>query len=208
MQEFLPLFPLNLVAFPGEPLNLHIFEPRYRQLIDDCMKTDGRFGIPAYVNEQLDWGTEMRVIEISKEYEDGPKDIKTIAQRVFRVQTFENPWADKLYSGGIVAYESYVDDADPILQTEIIELLKELYKLVNIEGQVIEIGTKMYELSHKIGLSKEQEYDFLKLNTELQRQQFVFEHVKALIPTLINIQIAKERIKLNGHFKTLDPLDF
>jgi Lon protease-like protein len=208
MQEFLPLFPLNLVAFPGEPLNLHIFEPRYRQLIDDCMKTDGRFGIPAYVNEQLDWGTEMRVIEISKEYEDGRKDIKTIAQRVFRVQTFENPWADKLYSGGIVAYESYVDDADPILQTEIIELLKELYKLVNIEGQVIEIGTKMYELSHKIGLSKEQEYDFLKLNTELQRQQFVFEHVKALIPTLINIQIAKERIKLNGHFKTLDPLDF
>lgn len=41
----LPLFPLSVVLFPGTPLPLHIFEPRYRQLLADCLSSDRRFGI-------------------------------------------------------------------------------------------------------------------------------------------------------------------
>jgi len=45
MPSRLPVFPLAVVLFPGTPLPLHIFEPRYRQLLADCLASDRRFGI-------------------------------------------------------------------------------------------------------------------------------------------------------------------
>ncbi|MEO1628994.1 MAG: LON peptidase substrate-binding domain-containing protein, partial [Bacteroidota bacterium] len=46
-----PLFPLKLVVYPGEQLNLHIFEPRYKQLIRECEQNKVTFGIPAFIND-------------------------------------------------------------------------------------------------------------------------------------------------------------
>jgi ATP-dependent Lon protease len=50
MPRLLPLFPLNLVVFPHEKLNLHIFEPRYRQLVRDCLEQNLTFGIPPFLD--------------------------------------------------------------------------------------------------------------------------------------------------------------
>ena len=86
MPKFLPVFPLSLVAFPGERLNLHIFEPRYKQLIQDCQDEGKTFGIPAYIDDHLnEFGTEMELTSIEKVYEDGSMDIKTRGVQVFRV---------------------------------------------------------------------------------------------------------------------------
>ena len=64
MTDFLPLFPLKLVAFPGEELNLHIFEPRYKQLIRECEQNGTTFGIPTFLdNKVLDFGTEIELIK-------------------------------------------------------------------------------------------------------------------------------------------------
>ena len=52
MARFLPLFPLNIVVFPGEKLNLHIFEPRYKKLILDCLANDGLSGIAIRASKQ------------------------------------------------------------------------------------------------------------------------------------------------------------
>ena len=56
-----PLFPLNIVAFPGEDLKLHIFEPRYIQLVNDAIADSGKFGIPSYVTKKIDFGTEVEI---------------------------------------------------------------------------------------------------------------------------------------------------
>ena len=61
MSSILPLFPLNLVVFPEEELNLHIFEPRYKELVNDCMSKEVNFGIPSYVNKKLELVTEMEI---------------------------------------------------------------------------------------------------------------------------------------------------
>ena len=62
MIDFLPLFPLKLVAFPGEQLNLHIFEPRYKQLFRECEENQITFGIPAFIdNKIMDIGTELKL---------------------------------------------------------------------------------------------------------------------------------------------------
>lgn len=90
MESFLPFFPLNLVAYPTENLNLHIFEPRYRQLINECLNEQKTFGIPAFINNKLPgYGTEMQIISLSKNYEDGRMDIKTKGLKVFRMLNFK-----------------------------------------------------------------------------------------------------------------------
>ena len=71
MTNFIPIFPLNLVVYPGEKLNLHIFEPRYKQLIRECHANGKPFGIPAVLDNQVkEMGTLVQIREIVKEYEN------------------------------------------------------------------------------------------------------------------------------------------
>ena len=82
MTNFIPIFPLGIVVYPGEQLNLHIFEPRYKQLINESYETKKPFGIPAVVNEKInDMGTLVQVKEISQVYEDVKWILK---QKVYR----------------------------------------------------------------------------------------------------------------------------
>ena len=76
MTQFLPIFPLNIVVFPQEGLNLHIFEPRYIQLINDCIRTQKPFGIPTMMNGQVqERGALMHVTEQSQGLDaDGQMD--------------------------------------------------------------------------------------------------------------------------------------
>ncbi|HNJ28652.1 MAG TPA: LON peptidase substrate-binding domain-containing protein, partial [Ferruginibacter sp.] len=85
MTNFIPIFPLGIVVYPGEQLNLHIFEPRYRQLISECQAGGKPFGIPSVINDRIcEMGTLVRIREISEVYEDGKMDIKTEGLQVFR----------------------------------------------------------------------------------------------------------------------------
>lgn len=70
MINFIPIFPLNIVVYPGEQLNLHIFEPRYKQLIRECVLEKKPFGIPTVIDHKLEeYGTRVFVTEIVKEYD-------------------------------------------------------------------------------------------------------------------------------------------
>ena len=76
--RFMPMFPLQLVVFPGEHLNLHIFEPRYKQLILECEKEKKTFGVPSFIEgKMMEIGTEMRLIAVEKKYENGEMDVRT-----------------------------------------------------------------------------------------------------------------------------------
>ena len=86
MTNFIPIFPLNIVVYPGENLNLHIFEPQYKQLINECKETNKPFGIPVVIeNKVQEFGTLLEIVEVSKEYESGEMDIKTKGIKVFRM---------------------------------------------------------------------------------------------------------------------------
>lgn len=89
----LPLFPLHLVLFPGRPLPLHVFEPRYRALVDDCMAGDRRFGVVAIKAGQAEGdcaeifevGTVTRIESVTP-LPDGRSDIVTRGVQRFRVE--------------------------------------------------------------------------------------------------------------------------
>jgi Lon protease-like protein len=67
MTNFIPIFPLNVVVYPGEILNLHIFEPRYKELIKECFNNKKPFGIPAVISGNVsEFGTLASIMEIVK----------------------------------------------------------------------------------------------------------------------------------------------
>ncbi len=209
LEKELPLFPLNLVAYPGEELNLHIFEPRYRQLITECVNTNTTFGVPSYVLSKIEYGTEVKIVKLDKTYEDGRMDVRTVGLGIFKVIDFVSPWPGKLYSGGTVEMIDTVHDGDIILQEELFKLANDLFEWLGMEGLVKFDQKKLtYAIAHKIGLSKEQEYELLKTSSEKRRQEFLINYLKLTIPIVKQMEQAKERIRLNGHFKHLDPLSF
>lgn len=204
----LPLFPLNIVAFPGEAVNLHIFEPRYRQLIADCMRDGSTFGIPSHVLNTIEIGTEVKIVEISKEYSDGRMDIKTQGLGAFKVEEFHNPWKDRLYAGGTVTLLEEENDKDLTQLVLFKELVAELFgwlKEVNIDVSQIQ---SVFDIGHKIGLKLEEEYMLLDMRKESERLRFGISHLQKLMPSLERAQNAQDRIKQNGHFKHLNPLKF
>ncbi len=209
--EKLPLFPLNLVVFPQEKLNLHIFEPRYRQLVGDCLQADTTFGIPAYVDGKVqEFGTEVYIKDVINKYDDGRLDIVTRGMRILKMHTFENPLGAKLYAGGEVSFiEEPEDDASNADKILMIETAARLFELLNVQVPLsVEEDFLSWKVGHKIGLSLSQEYYLLALTSEKQRIKFINEHMSRSIPIIREAERTRERIKMNGHFKHMDPLDF
>jgi len=210
MAQKLPLFPLNLVVFPGESLSLHIFEPRYRQLIHDCQEDDLSFGIPTYLDKKVgQYGTEVSLVEIVNAYSDGRMDIRAKGQRVFKVLDFENPMEGKLYAGGEVEFMETEDDANASEKILLVEKARELYDILNVEVTLTyEMSFISYKVAHKIGLSMQQEYSLLQLTKESERIRFILDHLTRSIPILREAENTKRKVQMNGHFRNFDPLNF
>jgi len=209
--RLLPLFPLNLVAFPGEKLNLHIFEPRYRQLVRDCLTDNLTFGIPPYLDDAVqELGTEMRLLSVEKTHADGALDIRTEAVGVFRVRRFLRQVPGKLYAGGQVEAVEQDEVADPVLQRVIAGQVRQLYEALGLRKLLLEFNPdfKIFDVAHHIGLSTEQEYQLLATTAEQERQEMVREHLERLLPAVLETERLKERVRQNGHFKNLEPPQF
>ena len=210
MTNLIPIFPLSIVVYPGEQLNLHIFEPRYRQLIDECFAAKKPFGIPAVIDDKInEMGTLVQVKEVSQVYNDGKMDIKTEGLQVFRMLEIINELPDKLYSGAIVNYPDNNEKGNRILMNGIVKGIKELHKLLNIEKKFVKPDEELwsYDVAHHAGMSLQEEYELLELLQELQRQEYLKRHLTKVIPVLAEMEILKEKVKLNGHFKNLKGLD-
>ena len=210
MTNFIPIFPLGIVIYPGEQLNLHIFEPRYKQLVNESFTTKKPFGIPAVINDKInEMGTLVQVTEISQVYDDGKMDIKTEGLQVFRMLEMINELPDKLYSGAIVNYPDNVEKGNRKLMNGIVKGIKELHKLLKIEKQFLKPDEELwsYDVAHHAGMSLTEEYELLGLLHETQRQEYLKRHLTKVIPVLAEMEMLKEKVKLNGHFKNLKGLD-
>jgi len=211
MTDFLPLFPLGLVAYPGEKLNLHIFEPRYKQLIREVEHNKTTFGIPAFIEKEImPIGTELRLLSIDKKNDDGSMDIRTLGVGVFRTEEFYSIAPGKLYPGADIKRLTYEDDSDLIINEKILTKVEELFDLLKMNKKTPKSPSmfRIFDIAHYIGLSIDQEYALLTIPSELERQQFVIQHLEKLIPMVTNMEDSKKRAKLNGHFKNVQPPKF
>jgi Lon protease-like protein len=211
MSRFLPLFPLNIVVFPGEKLNLHIFEPRYREMIKECQEQDTTFGIPVYLDKGIgDYGTEIKILSVEKKYLGGEMDIKTKGLKIFKIKEFQRHVPGKLYSGGLVEPVETVQDDDPVQRQKIIGLLKQLYGALGVQNLMLNLpeNFQSYDVAHHLGFSTEQEYTLLQCFKESERQELILDHLTRILPVVLETEKLKERVKQNGHFKHLPPPNF
>lgn len=209
MTNFIPVFPLSIVVYPGEELNLHIFEPRYKQLITECHAAKKPFGIPTVIqNKMQEYGSLVEIIELTKTYENGELDIKTKGDKVFRILEIIKDVPDKLYSGAIVSYPDNFKKGIPELIKTILASTRELHQLLKVDKDFKkpEQEINAYDLAHHVGLSLEEEYQLLMLTDERQRQEYLKRHLTKVIPMLTDMELLKEKIKLNGHYKNLGGL--
>ena len=211
MTNFIPIFPLSIVVYPGEKLNLHIFEPRYRQLINECVETGKPFGIPTVINKEVcESGTLLKVIERSKIYEDGKMDVRTEGLSVFKILELVKDIPDKLYSGAIVNYPENMMKSNSVLLKRVIRGMLAIHEKLGISKPFEKEENELtsYDLAHHVGLPIEEEYRLLQILDELQRLEFLKQHVEKLIPVMEEMENLRRRIRQNGHFRNLEGFKF
>lgn len=205
----LPLFPLQSIFFPGETVPLHVFEERYKQLINDCREEAITFGIPVFINNKMEYGVEVQLVEVVSTYETGEMDVVCVARQVFKLLAFDNVMEGKLYAGGIVKLMEYDYEATDEKKQVIINGIRQLYTIMDVPYTEINVKEfNSFTLAHKIGLSFEQEYQLLQIPSENDRLNFISLHLTSTITVLSQVERTKKIIELNGHFKNFDPLDF
>lgn len=211
MTNFIPIFPLGIVVYPGENLHLHIFEPRYKQLISECHTVKKPFGIPTVIaNKMQEYGTIAEITELTKVYENGEMDIKTKGLKIFRILEVIKEVPDKLYHGAIVTYPDNYERGIPDVMCKVMNNIRELHQLLKVSREFKKPDEEIlsYDVAHHIGLSLAEEYELLALPDERQRQEYLRRHLAKAIPMVSGMEQLKEKIKLNGHFKNLSGFEW
>jgi Lon protease-like protein len=198
----IPLFPLNVVLLPGADLPLHIFEPRYLEMVERCLKEKSEFGVLLALPKGVARvGCTAEIIEIAKRHEDETMDILTVGRERFRVIDFfeENPLAE-----GQVDYLEDRDTAvNPSMRRELLELYETCHTLIFEDYPKNTGSDESTQLSFVIAgtlpmdlLLKQQ---ILELRSELDRQERLVGYLREWAPHLQKTGVLRQRAGGNGH---------
>ncbi len=201
-------FPLNLVCFPGETQNLHIFEPRYRSLIQDCRDRGISFILVPFIDgKSFHLGTEMHLDHIEKEYPDGKFDVRVKAVGLVKISRLTQRMGDKTYPGVKATPLSWNMETDYEKCEILMGLIKELYATLNISNTKVPEAhdLRVHQVVHKLGLSISEELELISLANEVERLDYLIKHLTSFIPTIKRAEKLKVMAALNGHFKNINP---
>jgi len=156
------------------------------------------------------YGTEIEILGIENRYANGEMDIRTRGLQIFKVLQFDRMAPGRLYAGGQVEEVETKDDEDIITKFKIKEHIKQLYEALGIGKLYLDLpeNFKSYDIAHQLGLTTEQEYALLQLQSESDRQEVILQHLQQVLPIVLETERLKDRVKLNGHFKNLTPPNF
>jgi Lon protease-like protein len=207
----LPLFPLQLVVFPNEKVNLHIFEPRYKKLIRHCEENGVNFGITPHINGKVrDVGTELELLSIYNLEIDGSCDIELLGKRVFHVVDFIYPDNQDEYLKGKIELLPIIPTSELHFQTILLSKLNQLFDLLEIKKKLPGNPETLisFDFAHYVGLSIHQELELIQIPVENERLKYLIKHLDIFIPHVLEVNNIKERAILNGHIKYLKPPKF
>jgi ATP-dependent Lon protease len=208
MMEGLPLFPLGLVLYPEEELPLHIFEPRYRDMVAYCLENDTPFGIVLFQDgEMADVGCTARIDRIVLAHEDGRKDI--LVTGVDRIRILNVNEDASYYTADVEILADEPKDPDSKLRERVIA---QHIKLLELAGRMPAPTSYMdrkflsFFIAHNAGLTVEQKQDILQLPGEADRLEYLAGHLEKFIPMVEEVEGIRMKVLSNGHFKDF-PID-
>jgi ATP-dependent Lon protease len=200
--ERIPLFPLNVVLFPGEQLPLHIFEQRYRRMVRECLDAMTPFGLLLALPDGIvRVGCTAEILEIIKRYEDGRMAIITVGRDPFRiVRLFDQ---EPLLAGQI----DYLDDSDssiePALQKRLIELYETCHTLLfadlprNLESCPLDVLS--YAVASALPMDLLWKQQILELRSEAEREERLVAYLRDWAPHLQKAETLRHHAGGNGH---------
>jgi hypothetical protein len=180
MQE-IALFPLNIFLLPGDYTQLHIFEERYKQLVNHCLTKQVGFGIPfsSKLNTQ-NLGCLVEVVEVVKEHPGGELDIIIKATGVFRLEQFFYQIDNQLYPGGrITNYNLNTEaEADTVLEKRFKD---HLIKYAIYKSELLsKKGLGVYEIANALQMNDEERIDLVQLQSNEEVQGYLLNYIRYL----------------------------
>lgn len=187
------MFPLSIFPLPGELVPLHIFEPRYRQLLEEAEKRDMPFGI--YFNHTSNTGklgSLVKLESVIKRYPGGESDIIVKCLDLFSMETLFRTYKDKLYPGGEVSFWNVNPDTNASMKLSItygtyLGLLK-----INNPSK----GFSLYQVANELGLDFDDRLKFVHLDDE-KKDFFLLSRLKFQMRLLNEASKAKDVFHLN-----------
>ena len=205
--ERIPLFPLNVVLLPGADLPLHIFEPRYRQMVSRCLDDKTEFGMLLSLPKGIvRVGCTAEITEVINRYEDGRMDILAVGRAPFRILELLHTEAlseESLLEGQV----DYLDDreraVEPRVRRELVQLYEVCHTIVygdyprKIQGDVPEDFSYMVAGTLPMDLMWKQQV--LELRSEADREERLVTYLREWAPHLQKAEALRQRADGNGH---------
>lgn len=205
--ERIPLFPLNVVLLPGANLPLHIFEPRYRQMVQQCVEDQTEFGMLLSLPKGVvRVGCTAEIADVAKRYDDGRMDILTVGRAPFRIVELVNAEAfgdDILLEGAV----DYLDDRDrplhPGIQRELVNLYEVCHTIVygdypkNVQGQAPQ--ELSYVVASNLPMDLMWKQQVLESRSEADRQERLVTYLREWAPHLQKIEMLRQNAGGNAH---------
>ncbi len=196
------LFPLEVVLFPGMPLPLHIFEPRYKQMVSHCLQIRAEFGVNLAKPEGFATvGCTAEIVKVVKKYADGRMDILTAGQTPYRVlEVFE----DQPYLQADVEYiEEDLEPPATKIPERLVTLYEQCHKLIfGRPPQLPDPGSGVpvtFQIASALPLDLDYKQELLETRMEIERQNSLLERMDRWLPELTRLNHMRRKAGGNGH---------
>jgi hypothetical protein len=196
--SFIPLFPLGGFPFPGEKMELFIFEPKYKQLLRECYISNDYFGLTFNFPDEPNggFGVLVKVNEIIKENEDGTFYVEIEGVKPFKVKSFQEFFPGKLYSGGEVEFFDLKWETNNSTLFFWYQLFRG-YNQEKREGIKKSKKLSLFEIARVLSLTYKEKALFLGLPTQSQKELFLMNKFKILQAIKKQAALVKNKFYLN-----------
>jgi len=190
------LFPLRIFLFTGEQTTLHIFEPRYLQLVNECLSSGEYFGIPYQGKTTLsELGSLVKVVQILKKYDSGELDILVECKSNFKIHHFQNKNEHKLYPiGSLSKIKKSIFNPSEELEKYASEYLAHL--LDNSKESKSDELVSLNNLVNLVNLSDEDKIKFIGFS-EMKKNEFLIKKFKFMMILLSQEKMVDQNFYLN-----------
>ena len=198
MQE-LGLFPLPLVLVPTERLPLHIFEPRYKELINECLESGGEFGLVLATGDGAvhEVGTRATVTEVLETLEDGRMNVLVEGQERFRL--LELTSGRSFTTGLVEPLEDDEDPADPADAQRAFALFRELAAEAGADVELSASSPELdWQLAAHVDLGADPKQELLALTSPRLRMRRLAELLGIALETVRTGAAIRDRASGNG----------
>lgn len=191
------LFSLRLFLLPGEQTTLHIYEPRYLQLVSECIVHEKDFGIPYQGKKVLtEYGSLVGVKQVLKTYDNGELDILIECKQNFKLNHYEGQAQDKMYPAGTIIPLRSIEHE---LSVELIKNISSYLQLLHGENvhEVLNESLGIKNIVKMLNLKDDEKLRFMKITDEAKQNDFLLSKTRFMTILLEQERKVEEFFYLN-----------